>query len=146
MRVDALGTVRALSAVAGENFSAVLARTDDCTSVITWGNGLNGQLGHSGNIHLGVPRVVEELHGLRSFDEKTNTMLPLNVVQLAAGSNHTLAVLSDGTVLSWGHNNLGQVGSGSRATVREPRFLRTSLEHGACFGWLFFKNANVNFA
>ena len=32
-----------------------------------------------------------------------------NVVQVAAGANHTLALKADGTILGWGDNNFGQV-------------------------------------
>jgi alpha-tubulin suppressor-like RCC1 family protein len=109
-QVEALIGMRVLKAHAGDAFSAVLARTDERTYVVTWGCGLHGQLGHSGGpIHLGVPRVVEELKGLRAFDEQSNTVVPLNVVDLAVGSNHSLALLSDGSVLTWGQNQHGQV-------------------------------------
>lgn len=34
--------------------------------------------------------------------------------QIAAGSNHTLALMADGTVKSWGDNASGQLGNGNR--------------------------------
>lgn len=74
------------------------------------GCGLQGQLGHSGGpVHLAAPRVVEELKGLRAFDEQSNAVVPLNVVDVAVGNNHSLALLSDGSVLTWGQNQAGQV-------------------------------------
>lgn len=39
---------------------------------------------------------------------------------LAAGIDHSLAVLADGTVLAWGRNNVGQLGNGSTMSSSTP--------------------------
>jgi len=44
----------------------------------------------------------------------------LRVVQIAAGTSHVLALASDGTVWSWGHNRSGQLGDGSRVDRPTP--------------------------
>jgi alpha-tubulin suppressor-like RCC1 family protein len=36
-----------------------------------------------------------------------------NIVGIAAGSDHSLALKSDGTILSWGYDNYGQLGDGT---------------------------------
>lgn len=78
---------------AGTNHS--LALLSDGT-VRAWGSKNNGKLGDgtfSGN--NGTPATVAGL---------------TNVTAIAAGSNHSLAVLSDGTVRAWGLNSNGQLG------------------------------------
>ena len=42
---------------------------------------------------------------------------PLRVTQLAAGDEHTCALLSDGSVRCWGKNDAGQLGHGNRDTI-----------------------------
>src|SRR5213078_1861469 len=36
-----------------------------------------------------------------------------NVVAVAAGENHTVAVMNDGTAIAWGSNTYGQLGDGT---------------------------------
>ncbi len=43
-----------------------------------------------------------------------------NVVQIEAGSFHTLALKSDGTVWAWGHNSNGQIGDGTTTDRPTP--------------------------
>lgn len=74
--------------------------------VWAWGNNSSGQLGSGTNVSsqaLGVP-----VPGLS------------NVVAVAAGDNHVLALLSDGTVRAWGLNADGQLGDGTRTNRSTP--------------------------
>jgi uncharacterized delta-60 repeat protein len=43
-----------------------------------------------------------------------------NVTSVSAGSFHSLASRSDGSVVAWGWNGLGQLGLGTRATIATP--------------------------
>lgn len=43
-----------------------------------------------------------------------------NVIQLAAGREHSVALLADGTVRAWGANTANQVGDGTGGTVTSP--------------------------
>jgi alpha-tubulin suppressor-like RCC1 family protein len=64
-----------------------------------WGYNGAGQLGNGTTNNGLVPANV--------------TGLPTGVVGVAAGAEHSLALLSDGTVMAWGDNFVGQLGIGS---------------------------------
>ena len=69
-----------------------------------WGRNDFGQIGNNApGTHIASPVPVLNL--------KENQDLLLNVVAIAAGEQHSLAVLRDGTVRAWGENNYGQLGS-----------------------------------
>lgn len=72
--------------------------------IATWGSNRSGQLGYSTPKQCGrdserkcekAPRVVEGVE---------------NVVAVQAGFEHTLVLLSDGRVMSWGSNDFGELG------------------------------------
>ncbi|XP_073407624.1 alsin [Dendrobates tinctorius] len=67
------------------------------TEVWSWGRGKEGQLGHGDVLPRLQPLCV------RSMDSK-------EVVQLAAGSHHSIALTSKSQVYSWGSNISGQLG------------------------------------
>jgi alpha-tubulin suppressor-like RCC1 family protein len=46
-----------------------------------------------------------------------------NVTQVAAGKDHSLAVISDGSVWSWGSNTFGQLGTGSTESSASPQLV-----------------------
>jgi alpha-tubulin suppressor-like RCC1 family protein len=46
-----------------------------------------------------------------------------NVTQVAAGDDHSLAVISDGSVWSWGSNTSGQLGTGSTQSSASPQLV-----------------------
>jgi alpha-tubulin suppressor-like RCC1 family protein len=90
----------AVSVAAGGNHSLALLASGE---VWSWGHDLYGQLGNGGTA--------------------TNAMAPVMVVGLpevvtaiAAGGNHSLALLASGSVVSWGHDGSGQLGDGAGAT------------------------------
>lgn len=77
-------------------------------SVISWGANLSGQLGDGTNTDRTTPVkvcAVGEAAPCTSFLD--------GVVAVAAGDVHSLALLTDGTVVSWGNNGFGQLGEGS---------------------------------
>ncbi|GAB6032349.1 RCC1 and BTB domain-containing protein 2 [Chamberlinius hualienensis] len=48
-------------------------------------------------------------------------LLPKKVIEIACGSNHSLALTQDGEVFSWGSNNYGQCGHNTTQTQKTPR-------------------------
>ena len=52
--------------------------------------------------------------------EGVDTILKQKVVQLVTGSNHTVALLEDGTVKAWGYNSFGQLGDGTKVDKLVP--------------------------
>ncbi len=77
-------------------------------TVYTWGNNQYGQLGNGNNTESNIPVAVRGL-----LTGKT-------ITQIAAGSFHSIAVASDGTVYTWGYNYYGQLGNGSNTDSNAP--------------------------
>jgi alpha-tubulin suppressor-like RCC1 family protein len=102
-QVDDLMFVTAIAA--GRNFS--LALKSDGT-VWSWGTNASGVLGIGSRIVTNITRPAR-VAGLT------------NVVKIAAGVRHALALKSDGTVWGWGGNENHQVGQGAivEATPRQ---------------------------
>jgi len=79
----------------------------DDGSVWGWGEGPQGELGdRAPNVE---PYFAEPIGGIS------------NAVDVAAGSDHSLALLDDGTVLAWGGNLFGQLGDGTGTSRPAPR-------------------------
>jgi uncharacterized repeat protein (TIGR01451 family) len=86
---------------AGEEFSISL-KSDG--TVWTWGLNDFGQLGNGTQTNSTTPvQVLNE----------TGTGPLTNIIAIAGGGRHALAVKSDGTVLAWGWNGDGQMGIGT---------------------------------
>ena len=94
----------AVSVAAGMNHS--VAVLDDGT-VYAWGVNTLGELG-TGARDVLVAVLPAAVPGIT------------NAVQVAAGRDHTLALLADGTVVAWGSNGSGQLGNGSFKLSRVP--------------------------
>ncbi|HVI04155.1 MAG TPA: DUF4215 domain-containing protein [Enhygromyxa sp.] len=91
--------------VTGANHTCAL-RTDG--SVLCWGDNSVGQLGYGSTVNFGDDELPEVAGAVALGGE---------AVQLAAGANHTCALLSSAEVRCWGQNNYSQLGLGSSVTV-----------------------------
>lgn len=90
------------------------ACVDDAGEIFTWGLNDRGQLGHGDNLSRSQPEVVEALQGR-------------NVVEVACGHIHTLALQSNRETFSWGANGAGQLGHGSKDDILSPRTIKALL-------------------
>ncbi len=72
---------------------------------VAWGSNSYGELGNGTYADTNVPARVSSLR---------------NVVAVASGWFHSLALTSDGSVWAWGRNSNGQLGIGSTATRNVP--------------------------
>merc|ERR1712216_1043439 len=82
-----------------------------CTArgVFTWGENWNGQLGHGGEDHEWVPRLVQgELAGKK-------------VVGVAAGRFHTVVFTEAGDLYTFGAGSCGRLGHGGTDDENVPR-------------------------
>ena len=77
-----------------------------------WGFNLYGQVGDNTLAHRSTPR--------QEFTSSANWK------QVSLGSNHTLAIKTDGTLWAWGYNLYGQVGDNTLANRSTPRQIGTN--------------------
>jgi hypothetical protein len=69
-------------------------------TIVSFGNNIYGQLGNSGSNDVFPDNVVYDSHGRKMA----------NVKQIACGNEHSVALLQNGDIYSWGSNDNGQLG------------------------------------
>jgi len=69
------------------------------TSLLSWGNGLQGQLGHGDYANQPLPKKIAELEGE-------------TVISLSCGQAHSACVTADGRVWTWGRTEDNRLGHG----------------------------------
>ncbi|KAI3325819.1 RCC1/BLIP-II [Xylariaceae sp. AK1471] len=130
--------------VAGPNEDASNARDLGRITTDVWacGSGICGTLGNGKWTHVSLgPSKIKSLSGLSEFDEKTNSVVPIRLARLSAGSTHAAAVMKNVTyvnasektsdqdtnwgadVLWWGGNEYYQLGTGRRNNVATPTYI-----------------------
>jgi alpha-tubulin suppressor-like RCC1 family protein len=131
--VSGLSGVRAISA--GPNFNLALLKTG---TVMAWGDDSDLQLGGDaekcgGGFCSPTPVAVR---GLR------------HVTEVATGTEHSLALLKNGTVMAWGSNNYGELGNGTREASEVPVVVSglgevTAIAGGEEFSLALLRNGTV---
>ena len=108
--VDASGALASKTVTAlADGYLHSLALCSDGT-LAAWGYNVYGQLGNNSAAPSSLPVAVE----------LTGTLADKTVIAIAAGPFHNLALCSDGSVVAWGYNNYGQLGTGETVTCRVP--------------------------
>jgi len=78
--------------------------------VVAWGQNSQGRLGDGSTTSRYVPTAVRS----------TGVLAGKTVLAVAAGSDHSLALCSDGTLASWGDNGAGELGNNSTTDSSVP--------------------------
>jgi alpha-tubulin suppressor-like RCC1 family protein len=98
-RSGVLAGKRVVDVCAGGYYSAALCSDG---TVATWGGGSNGTLGNNDAQDSPVPVAVDTSGALKGR----------RIVAISAGFSHMLALCSDGTLVTWGNDQYGQLGTG----------------------------------
>jgi|GEM_PF-2417527 len=102
-QVQVASGLSGVTAIAAGNYHTAALKSDG--TVWVWGKNDYGQLGDGSTTERYTDLV--QVSGLSG------------VTAIAAGSQHTAALKSDGTVWGWGYNGYGQLGDGSEVTPDE---------------------------
>ena len=102
--VTVIGLARKAIAIA-VGYAHSMALLEDGT-VVTWGYNRTGVLGNGTNTDSSVPVSVSGLGG--------------PATAIAAGDWHSMALMADGTVYTWGNNSSGQLGNGNTNDSNAP--------------------------
>ena len=87
-------------------YHSVALTLDD--GVLTWGNGLRGQLGHGSLDHEATPRlVVAHRIGSAVYGWRRSW-----IVGISAGGFHSAALTMEGRLYVWGAGTFSQLGNG----------------------------------
>ena len=105
--IEALRDRRVVAIAACGFHSMVLA---DEGTVLSFGRGDLGQLGHGDEVNQYVPKAIEALRGTR-------------VVAISAGLRHSMVLTDEGAVLSFGEGIYRQLGHGDKKDQRVPKVI-----------------------
>ncbi|RCK56706.1 Protein FMP25, mitochondrial [Candida viswanathii] len=118
---------------AGDETSYAVINYLDKDILIAFGNGLNGQLGGSRYMQVCCwPEIAKSLINMTEFDESSNSIKPIGIKDISAGSKHLFITLDNvgqqKDVYAVGENILGQLGNGKRSKTCKPVKLPRLLE------------------
>lgn len=101
---NTLATISSAQTIAGGAFNSIVICNDNTAR--TWGGNANGQLGVGTTSNSNIPLQVNSISG---------------VIAVATGGwEHSAALKNDGTVWSWGLNNVGQLGNNTTTDSNVP--------------------------
>jgi alpha-tubulin suppressor-like RCC1 family protein len=107
--------IDAVSVSAGDSHVLALSRDG---SVYAWGDGMEGHLGVGDlptiQVRTNAPYTLQDVPYPLRVPGLTGA------TAIAAGRQHSLALLKDGTVRAWGFNEYGQLGDGTRENRTSP--------------------------
>ncbi|CAD5119050.1 DgyrCDS7699 [Dimorphilus gyrociliatus] len=108
--VDGLKNKSIVRLCAGSSFSVF---GSDNGLIMTCGDGSFGCLGHKDMASISKPRLVEEL-------------LSVDILHVACGPRHVVAVEREGKLYSWGCGDNGRTGLGHEKTIFSPEVVKFS--------------------
>jgi alpha-tubulin suppressor-like RCC1 family protein len=107
--VDGEGYLTDITQIRAGSYHACALKTNG--AVYCWGANYNGQLGDNTDVNRYTPVQVK---GVNGKDYLTN------VIQVAAGHNHTCVLKTNGAVYCWGENDHGQLGDNTDTKKHIP--------------------------
>ncbi len=110
--VQAKGLTEATAISAGSKYSLALLRNG---TMMTWGKNVYGELGLGDKVRRLVPTAVPGLSGVTAISAGGGAK---------QGAGHSLARLSNGTVMAWGGNSVGELGIGNTTDSSVPVAVR----------------------
>eukprot|EP01095_Lingulamoeba_sp_RSL-Kostka_P008375 TRINITY_DN2781_c1_g1_i1.p1 TRINITY_DN2781_c1_g1~~TRINITY_DN2781_c1_g1_i1.p1 ORF type:complete len:604 (+),score=224.26 TRINITY_DN2781_c1_g1_i1:84-1895(+) len=108
INLDKIKPTKRLNRLASENdrlsvifkgSQTIVRKREDSSDVYSWGQGINGRLGHGDEEDQLVPKVIEALLGK-------------DIRAIACGPCHTAALNADGDLYTWGAGSFGRLGHG----------------------------------
>ena len=109
---------KSVIALAGGAYHTLALCSDG--TLAAWGVNYSGELGTNSTAESNVPVLVD------TASKDGSALAGKTVVAIAAGSNHSLALCSDGTLAAWGENNFGQLGNNTTIDSRVPSAVSTT--------------------
>jgi alpha-tubulin suppressor-like RCC1 family protein len=106
-------------------YEHTVAVTSDGT-LWAWGFNKGGQLGDRTKTNRSFPIAISVVprrdisHSGQSSEKPARPPFPSNIIAIAAGGHHSIALSRDGTVWTWGNNAQGQLGDGSTENSSVP--------------------------
>lgn len=94
----------------------------------TWGSSSSGQLGHGNKRTQLQPKLVEALEA--EARERSST-----VRLVGCGARHTVAVLGNGELYTWGKPDFGMLGRSKTETATEPQLIEAMWRREVCGTW-----------
>lgn len=79
--------------------------------IFSWGDNTSYQLGMESYAYIEIPQEMTDSYGLLSGEY---------IVMMESGSNHYLALTSHDRLLTWGNNEVGQLGYGGTSSFKKP--------------------------
>jgi alpha-tubulin suppressor-like RCC1 family protein len=111
--VDGQGVLSGVVATTSGNLSGGALLNNG--TVVTWGNNAYGQLGDGTTVNSPVPVPVTGLS-----DGTTSDVVQISFGGDEPSNGHSMALLSDGNVMTWGNNSKGQLGDGTTTNSPVP--------------------------
>ncbi|MDD2913397.1 MAG: hypothetical protein PHS29_02030, partial [Candidatus Pacebacteria bacterium] len=104
-----VGYLTGITKIAAGRYHSLALKSDG--TVYAWGGGDYGQLGDGSNNSRLTPIQVKGVGGVGYLTD---------VIEIAGGTSHSLALKSDGTVFAWGNNTFCQQGNGTTTNWPTP--------------------------
>jgi uncharacterized repeat protein (TIGR02543 family) len=111
--VAAGGAIAGASSFMGGGHSLAVTTTG---RVYAWGRNASGQLGDGTTANKSTPTLIS-LPGINEFNNEET------IKNVTAGGDYSHAVTTTGRVYSWGYNNLGQLGDGTKTNRSTPTLI-----------------------